>query len=503
VPNPVTQVESAVQLTANEIENAVNQLVFVATKAGVSVAQLTTPLVAQVLGIPEQQAAIFLAVGTIGLFGPLISGTGAVGTALQDIVDSDGLEELVLNLIGAPGTILDGVVNGNYGPNLAPLILGTNLITILAGGLINEGNLPFPGPTPPPYTTPGAIPTLQGLVEQLFGLFSPAAALNVAEVNSLAAAPDTTVEDGINSLLFQATKVGLRIVELAAPLVAPILGVDEEEAAQFLALGALGFAGPLISGTGAVGTALQNVINSDGLGELVTNLIGAPGTVIDGVVNGGYGPNLQSLLPFLPTVIPVGSDGGAPYIPVTAVFAPGLINNPGYTYNPALRGLGLQLNGGAISLITPSTTTTLQGLVQQLFGALPSAASASPFAASAGTQDLKTSGTEGGIQTNLVQGGTESEGSDEGPEIAPKKHRPRLELNVLKFNPLDPRRNDGGATDVGGSDDKGASAGIGVGKHRLGDGKIGDVSVHDVIKRVTGLGHDKDPAPEKEKTPTE
>jgi hypothetical protein len=106
VANPVAQVESAVQLTANEIENAVNQLVFVATKAGVSVAQLTTPLVAQILGISETQASIFLALGTIGLFGPLISGTGAVGTALQDIVDSDGLEELVLNLIGAPGMIM-------------------------------------------------------------------------------------------------------------------------------------------------------------------------------------------------------------------------------------------------------------------------------------------------------------------------------------------------------------------------------------------------------------
>ena len=49
IANPVAQVEQAVELTANEIQNAVNQLVFAATKAGVSVAQLTTPLVAQIL----------------------------------------------------------------------------------------------------------------------------------------------------------------------------------------------------------------------------------------------------------------------------------------------------------------------------------------------------------------------------------------------------------------------------------------------------------------------
>ena len=118
IANPVQAVERAVELTANEIQTAVNNLVFAATKAGVSVAQLTTPLVAKILGISEQQAAIFLAVGTIGLFGPLISGTGAVGTALQTIADSDGLEDLLTNLIGAPGTIIDGAVNGGYGPNL-------------------------------------------------------------------------------------------------------------------------------------------------------------------------------------------------------------------------------------------------------------------------------------------------------------------------------------------------------------------------------------------------
>ena len=70
----------------------------------------------------KPHAAAFLALGTVGLLGPLISGTGAVGTALQDIINSDGLEQLVSNFIGAPGTVIDGVVNGGYGPNLLPLL---------------------------------------------------------------------------------------------------------------------------------------------------------------------------------------------------------------------------------------------------------------------------------------------------------------------------------------------------------------------------------------------
>ena len=384
IPNPAVQaVERGVQLTANEIENAVNQLVFAATKAGVSVAKLTTPLVAQILGISETEAAQFLALGTIGLFGPLISGTGAVGTALQDIVDSDGLEELLINLIGAPGTITDGVVNGGYGPNLLPLVPFLSALPlppvtgVFAPGLIQNAGFTYlsalqgigfkigAGPTTT-LLPPGTIAVLQGLVERLFGLFSPAASMNVQSVSALAApAPDSTIEDGINSLLFVLTKATLSVVTLAAPLVAPILGVSEPQAEAFLALGTVGLLGPVISGTGAVGAALQDIVNSDGVEGLLTSLIGAPGTVADGVVNGGYGPNLLPLLPAL-AALP---------LPVNGAFAPGLISNPGYTYLAALQGIGFKPNATGVSVLPPSTTAVLQGLVERVFGALPSAAS--------------------------------------------------------------------------------------------------------------------------------
>ncbi len=358
--------------------------------------------------------------------------------------------------------------------------------SLFTGGLINPGDVEDLLTTfiPGTYTVPGAIPTLQGLVEQLFGLFSPAAAMNaqnVQGVNATLAAPDRTVEDGINSLLFAATKAGLSVVTLAAPLVAPILGVNEQQAAAFLALGTVGLFGPLISGTGAVGTALQNIIDSDGLGELVTNFIGAPGTVADGVVNGGYGPNLQPLLPFLPTQLPI---PGVGLVPVTGVFAPGIIQNPGFNYDALagtpLEGIGLALGAGGITLLPPGSTAVLQGLVERVFGALPSAASLNTLEAPTGGQDL-TGGAQSKLTLTENKSGTEVEGqaADEGPEVTPKKHRQRVELNVFKSNPLDQNNNDAdNAAQVG--DEGGTST---TPKHGLG---LGKTPVQDLVKRITG-----------------
>lgn len=60
----------------------------------------------------------------------------------------------------------------------------------------------------------------------------------------------------------------------------------------------LGAVGPVISGIGSVGTAIQNVLDAVVAGDVlgvVTALINAPATVIDGVLNGGYGPSVPFL----------------------------------------------------------------------------------------------------------------------------------------------------------------------------------------------------------------
>ena len=190
IVNPVAQGQRAVELAAStEIQDAVNDAIFdfVAspTVAGAELlGRLLTPL------IGEEQA-ILLPLAALGISGPLISGGGAGAEALQTLLDSDGLESLLLNLIGGGGTIIDGLVNGGYGPDLAPLvedIMGRVIPgleefpgdpAILAGGLINglviEGfNIGARCPVTcdgPEITLPGTVPTLQGLVGQLFGLF--------------------------------------------------------------------------------------------------------------------------------------------------------------------------------------------------------------------------------------------------------------------------------------------------------------------------------------------
>ena len=133
---------------------------------------------------------------------------------------------------------------------------------------------------------------MQGLITLLSGLLNPAdmATLAVAE-------EDRPIEDGINALLFAATEIGLRLVTLAAPLVAPILDVSEEEAAQFLAIGALGFAGPLISGTGGLGHAIQDLVQSEDFAGFLNNTLDLVRLPIDGAVNGGRGRTFKSCCP--------------------------------------------------------------------------------------------------------------------------------------------------------------------------------------------------------------
>ena len=151
-------------------------------------------------------------------------------------------------------------------------------------------------PDPPlDFKLPGTIPTLQGLVEQLFGFLSPASASKNGN-RPARIQPDRPVEDGDQSVLFAATALTLQPRNPCCTASKSILGDDP---AAFLALGTL-FLGPLISGTGAFGEALQNLIDSESLEDFFSNSLDLVGLPINGVVNGGFGPNLKPLLPFLP-----------------------------------------------------------------------------------------------------------------------------------------------------------------------------------------------------------
>ena len=222
----------------------------------------------------------------------------------------------------------------------------------------------------------GTIPTLQELIKSLLG------GDEEMVTASLLAEEDRPIEDGVNAVLYQVTALTLRIATLGAPLVAPILDVTDEEAAQFLAIGTLGFIGPLIGGTGGLGHAVQDLVDSDNFADFLDNSLDLVRLPIDGAVNGGhFGPNLAPLLPFPRAAIPLVTNGCAAGLgtyckPVEAVYAPGLIQNADYDYTQLPGGLGLQTLGDGplpdgFNITTVGTIPTLQGLVGRVFDSLP------------------------------------------------------------------------------------------------------------------------------------
>src|SRR5215208_3112015 len=372
IPNPVAEVARDVQLTANgtlpSIETQYDALALLVTELGLS---LTVPPTAAVINaiapdlIPEGETAEAVATGLLlRLSGYAISGAGSIGTALQRVIvgfgcpSTGGLcEDLgtgyLALLVGAPSTIIDGFVNGGYGPDLEPLLFGRDTpLVIRAGGLINPGA---------PFILPGTFPTLQGLAERLFssdlndlggllgGLLDNLPGLGPLGSSDSAALTLPSIETQYDTLALLVTELGL---SLTVPLTAAVINaiapdlIPEESTAEAVATRLLlGLSGYAISGVGSIGTALQRVIagfgcpSTGGLCEdlgtgYLALLVGAPSTIIDGFVNGGYGPDLEPLL--------FGTD--TPLV----IRAGGLIN-PGAPF------------------ILPGTFPTLQGLAERLF----------------------------------------------------------------------------------------------------------------------------------------
>jgi hypothetical protein len=439
IPNPVAQLERPVQLAANEIEDAVNALAFAGAEVLVSLAKLPAPVVAQLLGVPEPVAQLLLAGSALGLSGPLIGGLGAGGAAIQDVVDQLGsgdIAALINALIGAPATLIDGVVNGGFGPNVGPLLGLPAILPVLVGGLINPGGLGLDG-----LTLPGAIPTLQALLTTLLSAFGGADMLSTLAVTP---ASEGQIEGAVNFLLFNLVASPIvTVAGLLGSVLAPLVG---EEQATLLPLAALGLLGPLISGPGAVGSALQDVVDSLGSGDLagvLSALIGAPATIIDGVVNGGYGPSLTPLVgPLLFPGIPVGV--------LPTFLAGGLINGPDLVPPIVLPGTiptVQKLVGQILGLVTSGPAgipglSTLQGLVGQILGLVPSG----PLGLPAGTPS--TLASVNSVDTSnkrLVtldvtpDVGDDTSGKDAAPDVTPAGPTADLTANLPSAAKVPPK----------------------------------------------------------------
>jgi hypothetical protein len=186
------------------------------------------------------------------------------------------------------------------------------------------------------------------------------------------------IETQYNDLALQITQLGLSLtVPLTATLIEALgvdtMGLPPDAAATVLLLGLSGYA---ISGVGSIGSALGGVIDGFGCpstgglcGDVVNGylalLVGAPSTLIEGFVLGGFGPDLSGVLK--DAGVPIGGE----------VFAGGLIQNPGLFQTPLFPGLQVCLPGlGCGSNLQPgdrvlpsfffTAGTLLTGLISSL-----------------------------------------------------------------------------------------------------------------------------------------
>jgi hypothetical protein len=157
-------------------------------------AALTQPLTNLVNAINAvQEGGILspLSQAVVGLLGPVLSGAGAFGVAVDNVGSAikAGDPQAVLNaIVNGPAVILDGVLNGGYGPDLSALAgFGGAGILVVAGGLLS-GGLALTS-TSPVITVQlaGTINALQALAQTFAKALAPPTVTAALKSSALAA----------------------------------------------------------------------------------------------------------------------------------------------------------------------------------------------------------------------------------------------------------------------------------------------------------------------------
>ncbi len=142
-----------------------------------------------------------------GLLGPLIQAPAAMGAAMQDVIDATrtgDLGKVATALVSIPATILNGVLNGGYGPDLSTVIdTGLPGVPLYAGGLLTSFGINIGGgPLGFTVNLPGPVAALQLLQKLVADALKPppvktaqtaAAATAPVAANAVPAADATTV----------------------------------------------------------------------------------------------------------------------------------------------------------------------------------------------------------------------------------------------------------------------------------------------------------------------
>ncbi|TLH62852.1 hypothetical protein C1S79_23175 [Mycolicibacterium phocaicum] len=156
---------------------------------------ITQPL-QSVINIANDLPNILLELG-LGIISPVASTLGAMGTAVQNVINAvkaGDLGKLATAVIQAPATVVDGLLNGGYGPNLGAL-LGINIpgFNIYGGGLFGGG-----ATLPTGATISGTLQSLVAVVKSILNDITPAkpaaaaATTTTKAASDIAAVPSTT-----------------------------------------------------------------------------------------------------------------------------------------------------------------------------------------------------------------------------------------------------------------------------------------------------------------------
>ncbi|MHA7662063.1 hypothetical protein [Mycolicibacterium sp. HS_4_1] len=175
-------------IAANPLQNAVNVLNTLGQGFG---------------GLQPSNALVIVG----GLLGPLIQAPAAMAAAVQDVIDATrtgDLGKVAGALVSIPATILNGVLNGGYGPDLSTVIdTGLPGVPVYGGGLLTSFGINIGGgPLGFTVNLPGPVAALQLLQKLVADALKPppvtttttaVAATAPVAANSVPATAATTV----------------------------------------------------------------------------------------------------------------------------------------------------------------------------------------------------------------------------------------------------------------------------------------------------------------------
>lgn len=193
-------VQTAVgQLAAGNIAGAANALLEIPLAVGLpALPALLNPL-KSVMNVINAFTSDQLGTELIlaGFVAPLISAPAAAVTAVQNVIGAIGSANpaaVVGALLSAPATVVDGLLNGGYGPNLAPLT-GLSGIIVTAGGLLSSSSLSLDSNGDIVVGTGGPIAALEQVLKKIAGALTTqtAAVAATAKVASIPSAAAKTV----------------------------------------------------------------------------------------------------------------------------------------------------------------------------------------------------------------------------------------------------------------------------------------------------------------------